>query len=88
MRPKRKVPVAPKYTMQARQAEIEGVVRVEVTVDESGHVVNARVLSGLGYGLDESRARRREGHGLRAGARGAARPVVGTTVLPFRFEQT
>ena len=29
-------------------------MRVEVTVDENGRVISARVLSGLGYGLDES----------------------------------
>ncbi len=46
--------MAPEYTMQARQAEIEGVVRVEVTVDETGRVTSARVVNGLGCGLDES----------------------------------
>ena len=44
----------PVYTDQARAAGIEGKVRVELTVDESGRVVSVRVISGLGHGLDEA----------------------------------
>jgi protein TonB len=87
VRPKRKIPVAPKYTMQARQAEIEGVVRVEVTVDESGHVLSARVLSGLGYGLDEAAVAAARATLFEPATR-CGKAVIGTTVLPFRFEQT
>jgi protein TonB len=87
VRPKRKVPVAPKYTMQARQAEIEGVVRVQVTVDETGHVINARVISGLGYGLDESALTAAKAT-IFEPATQCGKAVVGTTILPFRFEET
>ncbi len=87
VRPKRKVPVVPKYTMQARQAEIEGVVRVQVTVDESGHVLNARVVSGLGYGLDESALAAAKATVFEPATQ-CGKPVVGTAILPFRFEQT
>ena len=52
--PKRVVGVKARYTREGQQAEIEGLVRVQVTVDESGKVIAARVLSGLGYGLDEA----------------------------------
>jgi len=86
VRPKRKVPVAPKYTMEARQAEIEGVVRVQVTVDESGHVLSARVVSGLGYGLDESAIAAAKATTFEPATQ-CGKPVVGTTILPFRFEQ-
>jgi protein TonB len=44
----------PAYTDRARAAGVEGKVRVELTVDESGRVVRVRVLTGLGYGLDEA----------------------------------
>jgi periplasmic protein TonB len=44
----------PSYTEQARAAGVEGKVRVELTVDESGRVVSVRVISGLGHGLDEA----------------------------------
>jgi protein TonB len=87
VRPKRKVPVAPKYTMQARQAEIEGVVRVQVTVDESGHVLNARVVSGLGYGLDEAALAAARATTFEPATQ-CGKPVVGTVILPFRFEET
>lgn len=42
------------YTDDARAAGIEGRVRVEVSLDESGKVISTRVISGLGHGLDES----------------------------------
>lgn len=87
MRPKRKIPVAPKYTMQARQAEIEGVVRVEVTVDEAGRVISARVVSGLGYGLDESALAAAKASVFEPASR-CGKAIVGTVVLPFRFEST
>lgn len=46
--------VRPSYSEAARRAHIEGVVRLELMVDENGDVVSARVLQGLGYGLDEA----------------------------------
>jgi protein TonB len=46
--------VRPSYTAAARRARIEGRVRVELSVDEQGMVVAARVLDGLGHGLDEA----------------------------------
>jgi protein TonB len=44
----------PAYTPQAREANVAGKVRVELTVDATGHVSSARVLEGLGHGLDEA----------------------------------
>ena len=44
----------PAYTDQARAAGVEGKVRVELTVDETGRVVSVRLISGLGHGLDEA----------------------------------
>jgi protein TonB len=87
VRPKRKVLVMPKYTLEARQADIEGVVRVEVTVDETGQVVNARVVNGLGYGLDEAALVAARASTFEPATR-CKKPVIGTTILPFRFEET
>jgi protein TonB len=84
-RPKPKVPVSPKYSLQARQAEIEGVVRVQVTVDETGKVIAARVLSGLGYGLDEAAIDAAKGMVFTPASR-CGKTIVGTVILPFRFE--
>ena len=44
----------PGYTDAARAAAVEGKVRVQLTVDEAGHVVSVKLLQGLGYGLDEA----------------------------------
>jgi protein TonB len=44
----------PSYTDDARRAHVEGRVRIELEVDENGNVTSARILSGLGYGLDEA----------------------------------
>jgi len=46
--------VRPGYTDQARRARAQGRVRIQLTVNERGEVESARVLSGLGYGLDEA----------------------------------
>ena len=51
------VPVSwplPAYTPEAENAGIEGKVRLELKVNERGEVEEAKVLKGLGYGLDES----------------------------------
>lgn len=44
----------PAYNTNARAAGIEGKVRVRLTVDETGKVIDVSVLQGLGYGLDEA----------------------------------
>ncbi len=85
IKPKRKTLVTPKYTLEARQADIEGIIRVEVTVDETGHVASARILSGLGYGLDEA-ALAAAKQCLFEPASQCGKPIVGTAVLPFRME--
>jgi protein TonB len=41
------------YPQEARQLEIEGVIRVRLVVDEHGKVVTAVLLNKLGHGLDE-----------------------------------
>jgi TonB family protein len=42
------------YPESAKQARIEGPVRLSVTIDESGLVKDVRVLEGPGYGLNEA----------------------------------
>jgi len=46
--------VKPSYTEEARHARIEGRVRLELLVNEQGEITSVRVVSGLGYGLDEA----------------------------------
>jgi protein TonB len=54
VKPKLERMIRPAYTQEGRQANVEGVVKLEVTVDATGHVVGVKVLKGLGYGLDEA----------------------------------
>jgi protein TonB len=44
----------PAYNTNARAAGVEGKVRVRLTVDETGKVIDVQVIQGLGYGLDEA----------------------------------
>jgi protein TonB len=46
--------VQPAYTPEALEAQIEGKVRVEITISATGVVTDVRVLEGLGHGLDEA----------------------------------
>ncbi|HEX4447818.1 MAG TPA: energy transducer TonB [Polyangiaceae bacterium] len=85
VRPKRTVGVQPKYTKEAQLAEIEGKVRVEVTVDETGHVISARLVSGLGYGLDEAAIEAAKKCVFEP-ATACGKPVVGTAVVALNFE--
>ena len=44
----------PAYTAEARQRKIEGTVLLDVVFTSTGEVRVLRVVSGLGYGLDEN----------------------------------
>ena len=44
----------PQYTDDARSANIEGVVSVEFRIGPDGQVIDARIVKGLGHGLDEA----------------------------------
>jgi protein TonB len=53
-KPKPRSVPQPAGTEAARAAGVEGKVRVQLTVDETGRVVEVKLLQGLGYGLDEA----------------------------------
>jgi TonB family protein len=46
-------PVQPNYTQEARQAHVQGPVTIEAIVQKDGSMTPIRVITGLGYGLDE-----------------------------------
>ncbi|MCP4602661.1 MAG: energy transducer TonB [Proteobacteria bacterium] len=52
--PSFKKKIEPKYPEEARQAGIEGIVHLEVLIDEQGRVSKIRVLKTLGHGLDRA----------------------------------
>jgi TonB family protein len=43
----------PTYTEAARAAKFQGVVVVQITVDNTGNIRDPKVIRGVGYGLDE-----------------------------------
>ncbi len=46
-----------KYPKQALKNNIEGVVYLSIKVNDSGNVVSAKVIKGIGYGCDEEALR-------------------------------
>ena len=74
----------PAYTDQARAAGIEGKVRVELTVDETGRVVSVRVISGLGYGLDEAAVAAAQRATFQPAVR-CGKPARATFTISMRF---
>lgn len=54
VKPKPLGAVQPQYTDEARAAGIEGRVRLQLTIDLAGNVLDAVVVQGLGHGLDNA----------------------------------
>lgn len=86
VKPRRKLVSTPAFPAAAREAGVEGVVRVEVSVGVDGSVTSARVLAGLGHGLDEAALEAARRASFDPATR-CGKPVAGTAVLPFRFKQ-
>jgi periplasmic protein TonB len=76
--------VRPSYTDSARHAHIEGVVRLELMVNEEGDVVSARVLQGLGYGLDEAAIAAAKRFHFKPASK-AGRSVTAPFIIKMRF---
>lgn len=74
----------PAYTADARSAGISGRVRVELTVDASGHVASARILEGLGHGLDEAALASARAATFEPGTK-CGKPASTTFVIAMRF---
>lgn len=76
--------VRPEYTEQARQAQVEGAVRVQVTIDEKGSVAKVEVLKGLGFGLDEAAIEAIQKMSFRPGTR-CQKPTLSQITFNLRF---
>jgi protein TonB len=85
-KPKPKSVPQPAYTSQALEAGIEGKVRIQFTVDETGRVVDVRLLSGLGYGLDEAALAAARQATFEAAVR-CGKPVSATFTVSMRFSK-
>jgi protein TonB len=74
----------PAYSDAARAAGIEGKVRVQLTIDASGAVTDAKVIEGLGSGLDEAAVEALKGAKF-APATECGKPVTSSYVVAVRF---
>lgn len=45
---------SPYYTDEAKKNKVEGTVTLLIVVDKKGDVIDAKVVKGLGHGLDEN----------------------------------
>jgi protein TonB len=84
VRPRLLTVMRPSWTESARHAHVQGRIILELSVDEKGDVVNARVVQGLGYGLDEGAldvARRMHF----SPATRCSKPVASPFLLKIRF---
>lgn len=83
--PKFIIKVKPKYPWVAEKAGIEGTVILEVDIDETGKVIDARVIKSAGFGFDEAAIeaikKSRFSPALRYG-----KPVSIRVRLPIKFE--
>ena len=76
--------VQPAYTDDARAAQIEGKVRVEITVGTDGTVTDVRVLAGLGHGLDEAALAAAKASTFEPGT-SCGKPITMTFTIGMRF---
>jgi len=74
----------PQYTDEARSAEVEGRVKLKLTVDAQGNVTDVQLLAGLGHGLDESSIATAKRIKFNPGT-ACSKPVSSSFVISFRF---
>ncbi len=77
----------PAYTSAARDAAVEGRVRLSLTVDEQGAVVSVQLLQGLGHGLDEAAIAAARRARFQPGSR-CGKPSRATFTISMRFSAT
>lgn len=84
VKPKLRSMSQPAPTTAAREAKVEGRVRVEVSVRADGTVTGVRLLAGLGYGLDEVSLDAARRASFEPATR-CGKPVAATFVIALRF---
>jgi periplasmic protein TonB len=75
----------PGYTDAAIAAAVEGKVRVQLTVDETGKVVDVKLIAGLGHGLDEAALAAARRATFEAAVR-CGKPTSATFTISMRFK--
>jgi protein TonB len=74
------------YPAAAKQASIEGKVRLELTIDREGNVIRAKVKQGLGYGLDQEALRRARTFKFKPALDSNDQPVATALTWTFKFK--
>jgi periplasmic protein TonB len=77
--------IAPRYPQLAREAGIQGIVRIHVRVDERGRVVDATVVDSDVTPAMDAAAVRAALHCRFKAARQRTEPVSATVIVPFSF---
>lgn len=75
----------PSYTDEAIAARVEGKVRVQITVDETGKVSDVKLISGLGHGLDDVALAAARRSTFEAAVR-CGKPTRATFTIAMRFK--
>lgn len=78
--------VQPAFTQDAQDAGITGKVRVEITISATGEVTAARVIEGLGHGLDEAALDAAKQSTFTPATR-CGQPVETTFTIGMRFQR-
>lgn len=73
------------YPAEAKQLGIEGVIQVELRVDERGHVRQVTLLNRLGHGLDELAVARSHKLEFEPAVDMDDRPIVSSVVWTFEM---
>ena len=84
-KPKPIVVPQPSYTDDAQAAAVEGKVRVQLTVDETGKVIDVKLIQGLGHGLDEAALQAAKRATFEPALR-CGRPARATFTIAMRFK--
>jgi protein TonB len=75
----------PQYVDEARAANVEGVVKVEFRVGADGEVIDAKVLQGLGHGLDQAALAAAKRWKFNPATR-CGKPVESRHIVSMRFQ--
>jgi protein TonB len=84
VRPRPLSVVRAEYSNEARSAHVEGRVVMELAINDRGEVTDARVLHGLGYGLDDAAVAAARRLRFSPALRGN-RPISTSFVIAMRF---
>jgi protein TonB len=74
------------YPQRAKEANVEGIVYVQFTVDQNGNVKDVKIIRGIGFGCDEEAARVVNKLPKFSPGKQRGRPVQVQYTLPINFK--